>query len=237
MLREPCACGRPGLEQLPPSRAGARGAAARARRGASGEDAQARQRRPRPHGEHVSILTAHTRLKIASVEVHDRVKDGALVPPRRAVRLFRVVLLISAERARPVRKERRSDSSSARTAGAGATPKCGRARNELVDEPRRQHAMPPSSHHRDASKPGSVPRPAATFSVGRAPAVPRAAASTTTRAKGACELRKQLHGAPTPRRRADAAQRSVASTDSSSDRERAWRDRRWRASSQVQAIS
>ena len=134
----------------------------------------------------------------------------------------------SAERARlPARKERRSDSSSARTAGAGATPKCGRARNELVDEPRRQHAMPPSSHHRDASKSGSVTRPAATFSVGRAPAVPRAAASTTTRAKGACELRKQLHGAPTPRRRADAARRSVASTDSSSDRDRAWRDRRW----------
>ena len=133
----------------------------------------------------------------------------------------------SAERARlPARKERRSDSSSARTAGAGATPKCGRARNELVDEPRRQHAMPPSSHHRDASKSGSVTRPAATFSVGRAPAVPRAAASTTTRAKGACELRKQLHGAPTPRRRADAAQRSVAITDSSSDRERAWGDRR-----------
>ena len=87
VLREPCACGRPGLEQLPPSRAGARGAAARPRRGASGEDAQARQRRPRPHGEHVSILTAHTRLEIASVEVHDRVQDGALVPPSRAALL------------------------------------------------------------------------------------------------------------------------------------------------------
>ena len=99
VLREPCACGRPGLEQLPPSRAGARGAAARPRRGASGEDAQARQRRPRPHGEHVSILTAHTRLEIASVEVHDRVQDGALVPPSRAALLFRSVLLIC--RARP----------------------------------------------------------------------------------------------------------------------------------------